>query len=130
MNSAVIFQIQSFIIFCILTFGLMNRRNKQIHTKSMFIAIVWDIILILQIELNRGAIAKASKAITNPFILNFHVAMAITCVVGYLFMMYSGRLLNIGEQKMRQLHKKVGLTTYLLRLITLVTSFFAVIPKN
>lgn len=130
MNSAIIFQTQSVIIFSILTFGLIKKKNKDLHTKAMMTAIIWDILLVLQIELTRGAILKASKAVSNPFILNFHVAMAITCVLGYLFMLYSGKFLKIGDFALRSLHKKVGISTYLLRLITLITSFWAVIPKE
>lgn len=130
MSSAVIFQIQSVIIFSLLTYGLMKRRVKEIHMKTMYTAVIWDILLVLQIELNRGAILKASKVPSNPFILNFHVTLAVTSVIGYLFMLYSGKFLKIGDNKLRLLHKRVGFTTYMFRLATLVTSFYAVIPKK
>ena len=130
MESALLFQIQSFIVFGLLSLGLYFKKSKEKHMKIMLTAIIWDVLLILQIELNRGAILKASHALTNPFILNFHVTMAVTCVIGYIFMIYSGRFLKIGEQKLRKLHKKIGMTTYTLRLITLITSFYAVIPKK
>jgi hypothetical protein len=130
MESAVVFEIQSAIILSIFTYGLYQRKNKQIHTKVMLGAIIWDILLVLQIELNRGAIAKASKALSNPMILNIHVAMALTCVVAYFFMLYSGKFLKIGEFKLRSLHKKVGIFAYVLRIATFITSFYAVVPKN
>jgi len=130
MTSAQFFQIQSIIIVAILTFGISKRKNRAIHMKTMWTAIIWDLLLVLQIELNRGAIFKASKALSNPFILNFHVTMAVLCVLGYFFLIYSGRLLNLGEQAKRTWHKRIGFTTYALRLITFVTSFWAVIPKE
>jgi hypothetical protein len=130
MTSAHLFQIQSIIIIAILTFGISKRKNRAIHMKTMWTAIIWDLLLVLQIELNRGAIFKASKALSNPLILNFHVTMAVLCVVGYFFLLYSGRLLNLGETQKRIWHKRIGFTTYALRLITFITSFWAVIPKE
>jgi uncharacterized membrane protein YozB (DUF420 family) len=130
MTSAIFFQIQSLIIFSLLTLGVVKRKNKNIHTKTMLIAIVWDLLLVLQIELNRGAILKASKATTNPFILNFHVSMAVTCVLLYIFMLYSGKFLKIGEYKLRSLHKRFGFATYIIRFITLITSYWVVFPKE
>ncbi len=130
MTSAQFFQIQSFIIIMILTFGISKRKNRAIHMKTMWIAIIWDLLLVLQIELNRGAIFKASKALSNPFILNFHVTMAVLCVLGYFFLLYSGKLLNLGDAEKRTWHKRIGFTTYALRLITFVTSYWAVIPKE
>ncbi len=130
MTSAQFFQIQSVIIVLILTFGIYQRKNRTIHMKTMWTAIIWDILLVLQIELNRGAILKASKALSNPFILNFHVTMAVLCVVGYFFLLYSGRLLNLGDSDKRKWHKRIGFSTYALRLITFITSYWAVIPKE
>jgi hydrogenase/urease accessory protein HupE len=130
MSTAVIFQIESLIVFSLLTFGIFKRRQRNLHVKTMYTAIVWDILLILQIELNRGAILKASKALENPFLLNFHVAIALLSVVGYCFLMYSGRKILNNDTSIRPWHKKIGFSTYILRLAVLITSYFVVIPKN
>lgn len=130
MESALVFEIQSGIILTLITFGLFNRKNKALHIKIMLTAIIWDILLVLQIELNRGAIAKASKALSNTAILNIHVALAVTCVLAYLFMIYSGRFLKLGENTYRKMHKRIGIFAYVLRILTFLTSFFIVAPKN
>jgi uncharacterized membrane protein YozB (DUF420 family) len=130
MSSALIFQIQSFIILCILTFGILNRKNRNKHIRAMFTAIIWDILLVLQIELTRDAINKASKVVTNPFILNFHVSLAVSCVLLYFAMLYTGNKLKQNNNSFRNWHKRLGMFTYVLRILTFITSFYAVIPKQ
>ncbi len=96
----------------------------------MATTLIWDILLILQIELTRSAVGKASSALTNPLILNVHVALALTSVVLYAFMLYTGlKILKTGNQ-FRPKHRILGYLTYSMRFLTLVTSFWAVIPKE
>ncbi|MAF76812.1 MAG: hypothetical protein CME60_01530 [Halobacteriovoraceae bacterium] len=92
----------------------------------MLTAIIWDILLILQIELNRSAIAKASKAVSNTMILNIHVSLAVLTVLFYFAMLYTGKKFIGGDSSIRPLHRKLGWTTVALRILTFATSFFAV----
>lgn len=91
---------------------------------------VWDVILILQIELSRSAILKASKAVTNAMALNIHVSIAVSTVLLYGFMIYTGRAMLDGKNEFRQKHKVLGYTTFVMRILTFVTSFWAVAPKG
>lgn len=91
---------------------------------------IWDIILILQIELNRSAILKASKALANPMILNIHVSIAVATVLLYGAMVYTGRALLSGRNEIRQKHKFLGYSTLFMRVLTFITSFWAVVPKE
>lgn len=92
----------------------------------MLTVIIWDIFLILQIELNRKAVAKATKMLSNPTILNIHVLLAISTVVFYFIMIYTGRKILKKERQWQIWHKRFGLSTVLLRLLTYITSFFVV----
>jgi hypothetical protein len=74
MTSAMIFQIQSGIILFLMYLGIYFRRARKIHVGLMSVVIIWDIILILQIELTRNAVAKATEAMKNPMLLNIHIA--------------------------------------------------------
>lgn len=123
--SAAIFQIQSSLIVLLMVFGVLKRKERQTHVRTMWSVIIWDIALVLQIELTRGAINKASKAVSNPMILNIHVMLALTTVLLYFFMIFSGKkiLNNTGS---RSIHKKAGLTTFVLRIATYITSYWAV----
>ncbi|MEC8624269.1 MAG: DUF420 domain-containing protein [Bdellovibrionota bacterium] len=129
MKSSLIFQTQSFIILSLLFFGtwvILKKKNRDLHVKTMLLAIVWDIILVLQIELSRGAIEKASKVTSNTNILNIHVSLAVSAVVLYVLMILTGKKVLKGNRDILGLHKKLGLLTLLMRTLTFITSFFAV----
>ncbi len=129
MTSAVVFQIQSICIYLLMLFGISKRKQRKIHVPTMLVTITWDIILILQIELNRGAVEKASKAMVNPMLLNIHVSFAVSCVVFYMLLIYTGRKLLKGNKTIKPRHKLFGWVCFALRTLTLLTSFFAVTPK-
>jgi len=123
-------QTQSFCIVLLMIVGILYRNRRQLHVKIMSVAIIWDIILILQIELSRSAILKATNVVKNSMILNIHVGLAIATVVLYGFMIYTGRKLLANETGIRAKHKILGYTTFVLRVLTLATSFWAVAPKG
>lgn len=129
MNTALLFQIQSFLILSLIIFGVYVRRNRSLHVKTMATAITWDIILILQIELSRGAIVKASKAMTNQMWLNIHVSIAVTTVLLYFGLIYTGRKMLNNQESIRPKHRVLGYTALVFRILTFVTSFLAV-PAN
>ena len=130
MKTSVLFQIQSFLILSLLFIGtwlIAKKRNRDLHVKTMLTAIIWDVLLILQIELSRGAIAKASKAITNPYILNIHGSLALTTTILYVALVVMGRKILKGDYGILKLHKKLGILALIMRTLTFVTSFYAVI---
>jgi hypothetical protein len=126
MTSAVVFQIQSILIYLLMIFGISKRKQRKVHVPVMSAVLIWDVLLILQIELTRGAVEKASKAVTNPMILNVHVSFALSSVIFYVLLAYTGRKLLKGEHSMRSRHRVFGWTAFVLRTLTLLTSFFAV----
>jgi len=126
---AFLMQFQSLCIVLVMAVGIIVRRKRNLHVKIMSTAMVWDVILILQIELSRSAILKASKAMSNAMALNIHVSIAVCTVILYGFMIHSGRKLLSGNNQVRKKHKILGLTTFCLRILTFITSFWAVTPK-
>ena len=120
--SSVIFQTQSFIIVALMLYGVFHRKNRFKHIKTMKLVIIWDLLLVAQIELTRSAIAKASKVVENPNILNIHVSLAVSTVLLYGVVWYLGHKLNKGEEKVKTLHKLVGGLTLTTRISTLITS--------
>ena len=127
MTSAVVFQIQSILVYSLMIFGISKRKQRKVHVPTMITVLTWDVILILQIELNRGAVAKAAKALVNPLILNIHVSFAVSSVVFYCLLIYTGRKLLKGNESYRLRHRIFGWTAFALRTLTLITSFFAVV---
>lgn len=123
-------QTQSLCIVLLMIAGIVVRRQRQLHVKIMSLVMIWDIILILQIELSRSAILKASAALRNPMMLNIHVGIAVSTVVLYGFMVYTGRALLSGQTQIRSKHRILGYSTLFMRVLTFITSFWAVIPKE
>ncbi|MES2529121.1 MAG: hypothetical protein V4598_18685 [Bdellovibrionota bacterium] len=122
-------QLQSFCILVIMIVGIYWRKQRSRHIKTMSIVMIWDVILILQIELSRSAIDKASKVLNNHMALNIHVSIAVTTVVLYGIMIYTGRRLLKGHH-IRKEHRMLGYTTFFMRVLTFATSFLAVAPKG
>ena len=123
-------QSQSLCIVLLMIAGIVVRRRRKLHVKIMSVAMIWDVILILQIELSRSAVLKASKAMTNALALNVHVSFAVSTVILYGFMVYTGRKLLSGDNAIRPRHKTLGWTTLAFRILTFITSFWAVVPKE
>lgn len=125
--SALIFQLQSTVIVVLLILGsLQAKKNRRLHVRMMSLAIAWDIILILQIELTRHAVEKAITINNNSAILNIHVLLAITTVILYGIMIFLGRKILQGNNSLIPRHKKLGLTTLVIRILTYITSYMAV----
>ena len=123
-------QLQSFCILIIIMVGIYWRKIRSRHIKIMSVAMIWDVILILQIELSRSAILKASKALDNHMALNIHVSIAVTTVLLYGMMIYTGRKLLKGQHDIRRKHRLLGYTTFFMRVLTFATSFLAVASKG
>lgn len=120
--SSIIFQIQSVLIVSLMIYGVYHRRNRFKHVKIMKTAIIWDLLLVAQIELTRGAVEKASKAMSNPMILNIHVSLAVSTVLLYILIAITGTKLKNGNEGIRKVHKTVGIITLTTRIATLITS--------
>lgn len=120
--SSIIFQTQSFLIVALMLYGVYHRKNRFKHIKTMKTVIIWDLLLVAQIELNRSAIDKASKVMANPTILNIHVSLAVSTVLLYAVIFYTGSKLSKGNEKIRKWHKIIGATTLTTRIATLITS--------
>ncbi len=125
--SAVIFQTQSVLIVALLLYGVSlvigKVKDRYRHMKFMKVAMAWDLLLILQIEFTRGAVAKASKALENTAIMNVHVLLALTTVLLYGFTYWSGKKLHEGDENRRKKHKTLGFIALTTRIATLITSF-------
>ena len=122
MNSSIIFQTQSAIILLLIYYGVFIRKNRQLHPKVMTTAIIWDFLLVLQIELTRSAIKTTLNVNSHSGILNIHLFFSISTAILFLFLLYSGRKLVKGDKKLRAWHIRVGLTTVVFRTATLITS--------
>ncbi len=129
MNLTVLFQVQSALILALMIFGVTKRRVRKVHVRTMLTVIIWDILLVLQIELSRSAINTTSKGLENPVPLLIHLFFALSSVLLYFVMIWSGNKLLQGDNSRRGIHRTLGWTTLIFRTLTLITSFWAASPK-
>lgn len=110
--------------------GIFFRKKRSRHVPIMRTAIIWDLLLVLQIELNRSAVAKALEVEQNSLLLNFHVTIAVAVLVLYGFLLYFGAQLLRGRAQFRMWHKMCGWTAVVLRTLILITSYMIDTASN
>lgn len=124
MSTSIIFQIQSSIIILILCIGLYFRKDRKKHPKIMTTAVIWDVLLILQIELSRGAIDQAMEVQKQSQILSVHILLAVSTVLLYFALIFTGRKILKGQGKLMAKHRLMGRAAFILRILTYITSFW------
>ena len=82
MTSAVVFQIQSFCVYALMVFGITKRKKRKIHVPTMITVLVWDIILILQIEKISNEIHDTTLSLPISF---FHSEQDVENVCSEIF---------------------------------------------
>ncbi|EPZ51124.1 hypothetical protein M902_2831 [Bacteriovorax sp. BAL6_X] len=125
MSSATFFQIQSFLILSLMIYGVTQSKKRQKHVKIMSGAMIWDVILILQIELSRSAIDKAMEVFQSQTALKIHLFFAVSSVLLYIAMVISGLKVLKGNSGFIKKHRYLGITTLAFRILTFITSFYA-----
>lgn len=125
-----IHQLQSLMIVVIMLTGFILRKNGKWHGPLMAITIVWDLLLVAQIQWNRHAIQGAIEGVMKveghaSFIMNVHLFFALSTVLLYFFMLYSGFVMKFFNQQMKckNKHKLMGMVVLVFRISTLITSF-------
>lgn len=131
--TTLVFQIQSILIVALMVYGVLNaKKNRLVHRKIMIAAMIWDLILILQIELTRSAIAKAASVLDKPHQMLFyiHLFFAISTVLLYPLAAYSGQQLIKNNSSLSAKHKNIGRVILFFRISTLFTSYFVVAARG
>ena len=108
------------IIFVLIIVGVCQRKNRKIHPPLMFFCFVADLLLVLYIELTKGAVATVVGFKMSPF-LAFHVVLSSLCLlVMNPIVLYSGyqKLKNKGGKY----HLMLAGAFLILRFLNLVTS--------
>jgi len=127
----------STLILFILAAGIYFRRRPEIHLKLMTGAFVIDLALVLYIELTRQAV-KSVVTQVKPLTW-FHAAISLSVVVLYVVQLVLGRRLlaarsaslatstgpiSTGDSAhTRNLHRNLGMTFCVLRVLNYVTAF-------
>lgn len=104
---------------CILLLaGLVVRKNKHAHIPFMLSAFLIDVLMVLGIELNRGAINTART--TDDRTMQLHIALSVVVVLLYVYQIVTG--VRKARNRSGRVHGKTGYALLVFRLANLVTS--------
>lgn len=116
-----LFLAENLTILVLFYMAFFYRKNLKKHKRYNFMAVFWDILLILQIELARGAIDAAINHTENSSLLNFHISIAVLVVMLYPVAIISG-FMQVKRNRVLLSHRLIGRTILLLRTMVFVTS--------
>ena len=108
----------------VILYGLSQRRRPRRHIPAMLVAFVGDVVNVLIIELNRGAIEQTVGFFANLDLFElFHVTVSAVCIVCYVIAIVTGcKLLKTGEK--RKAHRINALVFLIMRTASFITSFW------
>ncbi len=118
-------KIANSVVLAAIAVGIHYRHRRKIHIPIMLSCFVLDVINLVVIELNRGAIKKAIATATTggDWILKFHISVSVIFLVCYVIAIITGiRLHRTG--KGRATHRKNAAVFLLARVLNYVTSFY------
>ncbi len=115
---------QSFCILTIIFIGLIFRKKRKLHIPIMLTAIIWDIILVIEIEVFRSATDKAIKFATNSTLLNVHIIFATLTIILYFVIISTGLLVIYYKISLIKTHRIIGIMAVIMRILVLITSIF------
>ena len=126
-----LFHYASIAIFALIVYGFINRKIIERHVKIMRIAFFLELLLVLIIEISRGAIEQAmgihEKSDGFPDgILGFHIIVSIITLVLFIIIYIIGTKLYKGRKEFKPLHIKLAYSFLLFRSLNLITSFMII----
>ena len=116
-----VLHIVSTLVLALIVLGLLNRRRPQWHLPFMVSAFMVDFVLVLYIELTRGAVERVAGG--TETLVWFHAGISTAVLACYVGMMVLGRRLLRQQTAFRNAHMKLGITFCVLRSLNYVTSF-------
>jgi hypothetical protein len=116
-----VFHAASTLILLILVAGILLRRRRGIHVPVMITAFSLDLMLVLAIEIRRGAIKKAISA--PPPLLLFHVIVSVSALLFYAVMFVLGERVRKGEERLRPWHRRTAWIFATCRVTNYITSW-------
>lgn len=117
----------SAIVLAILLYGRsLWKTNRSLHAKIMMGVILTDISLVVYLSVFNNALTKINATMSG--LLMIHIFFALSTVIGYLFAIYYGLGLYLGNPPpektlhFRKQIRRVDRIVVPMRVMTLVTS--------
>lgn len=92
--SSILLQVQSILIFILLIYTSLEFKSPNDYLSLIKYVIIWDLLLVIQIESKKYFIDNEIKTMKKPFILKFHLALAVITVTLYLTNLYMSYSIN------------------------------------
>jgi hypothetical protein len=103
--------------------AILNRRHPRRHVPLVLAAFALDLLLVLFIELNRGAVESVLEG--GSWILYVHVALAVSVLALYVHQIWCGwSLVKRGER--RRSHRTGAILFVVCRVLVFATAFLVV----
>ena len=115
------YHVASTFVLLILIAGILLRRQRRIHIIVMVSAFSLDLLTVLAIEWNRGAIKKATSA--PSALLLFHVMVSVFALLFYGVMFVLGERVRNGAEQLRPWHRRIAWLFASCRTANYVTSW-------
>lgn len=108
----------------LLVIGYFKRRCRNTHIKFMCAGIFTDILLVLYLQLTRGAIQKALE-FSLEILKQLHIGVSTMALLLYFPILYLGYKLsqNPTDLKLRKLHKRFAIPALILRTLGFIFMF-------
>lgn len=116
----------SFLGLMLLVLGLALRRDRTKHPPIMVTAFVLDLVLVLYLELTRGAIDRATQLVSQ--LLTVHVSFAVSALVLNIALLVTGYRIYTGKAAGFTTHRRLACAFMACRVATFLTAF--VIPAR
>lgn len=109
-------------------YGILVRRDVKRHVLVMKICLIADILLLVAVEIFRGAVEVALGIQAPPEGLNqtmlwLHIPMATLSGIYWFVQLYYGSQILKGRRELLKKHGRNGLIFLVLRIGSLVTAF-------
>ena len=104
-----------------LLLGVLRRRERRIHVPLMLTGIGADMLLVIYLQITRGAIQKALSFSLNP-VRQLHIAASTTALLLYFPVLYLGQKLlrDRAGPVTRKYHVRIALTAFVFRTLGLI----------
>lgn len=105
--------------------GILNRKNKNLHSKLMGTAVTLDLTLVLVLEFTRNAIATAAAMTLEP-LQQIHIGFSTLALLLYFpivilgIMRFRGKATGPRSQKW---HRSLGILAFIFRSLGFILMF-------
>lgn len=120
--------IAAFNYLIILAGFLLRKVNRRIHVTLLSLGILFDLSLVLLLELQRDAIATAVSLKLSP-LNQAHIYFSSLATLLYIPMVITG-IMILKKERCRIWHRRLGYGTIFFRTLGFLLMFSMLTPKN